>query len=357
MQELRTGVRLMNRLYSRTSLRAILTLSMISACWLAISVGATKADLLFPIKLVADWFGLNAEGNHLISIVNNIRLPRVLLAILVGATLAVSGASLQGLCRNPLADPGLLGISSGAAVGAVSMIVFIGKVDLPTTIQPYIVPIAATFGAAIATFAIYRLAQVKGTMQIATLLLAGVAINALAGALIGLFSYLADDQALRLITFWMMGSLASATWSTLAVVTGPLVICVFLLIKKRNELNLFLLGEANARYMGVEVDSVKRQLLWLNAIGVGIAVSVSGIIGFVGLVVPHILRLSSGSDYRHLLVNSALLGGAIFILTDMVSRTLIAPAELPIGLVTSALGAPFFIALLIKQKKKLVLGI
>jgi iron complex transport system permease protein len=335
----------------------MLLIFMVIACWLAVSIGAAKADFFFPLKLVADWFGLNSDGAHLISIINNIRLPRVLLAVLVGATLAISGASLQGLCRNPLADPGLLGISSGAAVGAVSMIVLMGKMNFPHAIQPYVVPVTATLGAAIASFAIYRLAQVKGTMQIATLLLAGVAINALGGALIGIFSYMADDQALRLITFWMMGSLASATWGTLMIVTGPLLICIILLLKKRNELNLLLLGEANARYMGVEVDSVKRQILWLNAIGVGIAVSVSGIIGFVGLVVPHILRISSGSDYRHLLINSALLGGALLILADMISRIIIAPAELPIGLVTSVLGAPFFIGLLIKQKKKLVLGI
>ncbi len=334
----------------------LLTLLLI-VFWCAISIGAAKIDFSFPFELFVNLLGLNHDENYLITIVNNIRLPRVLLAILVGATLAISGASLQGLCRNPLADPGLLGISSGAAVGAVTVIVMADKWSVPGFIQPYLTPLAAIIGAAIATFAIYRLAQVKGTMQIATLLLAGVAVNALGGALIGIFSYLADDQALRMITFWMMGSLASASWKMLAIISPVLITCIVLMLRKKSELNLLLLGEANARYVGVEVDAVKKQLLWINAIGVGVAVSVSGIIGFVGLVVPHILRLGSSADYRFLLFNSALMGAALLILADVIARTIISPAELPIGLVTAVLGAPFFIGLLVKQKKKLVLGI
>lgn len=325
--------------------------------WVAISIGAAKVNFSFPLDLIGQWFGFDYQQSHLLTIVNNIRLPRVILAILVGATLAISGASLQGLCRNPLADPGLLGISSGAAAGAVAVIVMADKWSIPESVQPYLVPSAAILGAAVASFAIYRLAQVKGTMQIATLLLAGVAINALGGAVIGIFSYLADDQALRMITFWMMGSLASASWKMLLVITPLLIICLLLLLQKRNELNLLLLGEANARYVGVEVDKVKTQLLWLNATCVGIVVSVSGIIGFIGLVIPHLLRMASTADYRYLLLNSALLGAALLILADTLARVIIKPAELPIGLVTAALGAPFFIGLLLKQKKKLVLEI
>ncbi|MRX27584.1 iron ABC transporter permease [Kangiella sp. HZ709] len=330
---------------------------LLTVVWCAISVGAAKVDFAFPFELIANWFGLNNSENYLVTIVNNIRLPRVVLAILVGAILAISGASLQGLCRNPLADPGLLGISSGAAVGAVTVIVMADKLAISSVMQPYLTPLAAITGAAVATFVIYRLAQVKGNMQIATLLLAGVAVNALGGALIGVFSYIADDQALRMITFWMMGSLASASWKMLAIISPVLIVCIVLMLRKKNELNLLLLGEANARYVGVEVDKVKRELLWLNAIGVGVAVSVTGAIGFIGLVIPHILRLGSSADYRFLLLNSALLGAALLILADVIARTMISPAELPIGLVTAVLGAPFFIALLIKQKKKLVLGI
>lgn len=325
--------------------------------WMAISIGAAKTNFFFPINLIGEWIGLGSGENYFIKIVDNIRLPRVILAILIGASLAISGASLQGLCRNPLADPGLLGISSGAAVGAVAVIVLADKLSTPEFLQPYLTPLAAIAGAAIASFIIYRLAQVKGNMQIATLLLAGVAVNALGGALIGIFSYMADDQALRMITFWMMGSLASATWGMLTIISPILLICLFFLLKKKNELNLLLLGEANARYVGIDVDKVKLQLIWINAIAVGVAVSVSGIIGFVGLVIPHILRLASSADYRFLLINSALLGAALLIFSDMISRVIINPAELPIGLVTAVLGAPFFIVLLIKQKKNLVLGI
>lgn len=344
-------------LLNKNNHKLLLLISLLVICWCAISIGAAKIDLLFPLEVIPHWLGLGSSDNYLLTIVNNIRLPRVVLAILVGAILAISGASLQGLCRNPLADPGLLGISSGAAVGAVFVIVMANKLSIPSFVEPYLIPLAAIIGAAIATFTIYRLAQVKGAMQIATLLLAGVAVNALGGALIGIFSYMADDQALRMITFWMMGSLASASWKMLAIISPILIVCIVLLLRKKNELNLLLLGEANARYVGVEVDKVKKQLLWLNAIGVGVAVSVSGIIGFVGLVVPHILRLGSSADYRFLLVNSALLGAILLIFADMIARTIISPAELPIGLVTAVLGAPFFIGLLIKQKKKLVLGI
>lgn len=341
------------RIYQTSSLTVLLVVTS----WIAISIGAAKSDLLFPIKLFAHWLDFSQQSSAIVTIVSEIRIPRVLLALLIGSTLAVSGASLQGVCRNPLADPGLLGISSGAAVGAVSVIVFAGKLSVPELIQPYLIPIAAFLGAAITTFTIYRLAQVNGAVQIATLLLAGVAVNAMGGAIIGAYSYVADDQSLRLMTFWMMGSLASATWSMVALSAPVLLICMKLIYDRRKQINLLLLGEANARYVGVDVDKVKNQLLWLNAIAVGIAVACSGIIGFIGLVVPHILRVSTGSDYRYLILNSGLLGASLLVLADLIARMLINPAELPIGVVTAILGAPFFILLLLQQKKKLVLAL
>lgn len=287
------------------------------------------------------------------NIVINIRLPRTLMAIIVGAALAVSGASLQGVCRNPLADPGLLGISAGAAVGAVAMIIFAKYLPILSFAGVYLTPIAAFLGAAIATFSVYHLSQVDGEIQIPTFLLAGVAINALSAALISSLSFIADDQALRLITFWMMGSLASSTWTTV-LMTAPFLVFVLLAVyKKRHALNLILLGEANARFTGIDVDKVKKQILWLNALAVGLAVAFSGIIGFIGLVVPHILRVSSDTNYRYLIINSALLGASLLALADIGSRMIIIPAELPIGILTSLIGAPFFIALLIQQKRKL----
>jgi iron complex transport system permease protein len=194
---------------------------------------------------------------------------------------------------------------------------------------------------------------VDGQLQIPTLLLAGVAINALGVAIIGSFNYLADDQSLRLITFWLMGSLGGATWKTVSILAPALAFALWVIFKRRHAINLLLLGEANARFSGVDVDRVKLELLWINALIVGVAVAFSGIIAFIGLVVPHILRIYSDTNYRYLIINSALLGGALLALADMVSRLAVAPAELPIGILTSLIGAPFFIALLIKQKRRM----
>lgn len=332
---------------------AVLSFCLITFLWLGVSIGAADINLLRPLESLHSSLSGSLEPSITQSIVLNIRLPRVVMALLVGAALAVSGASLQGVCRNPLADPGLLGISAGAAVGAVMMILFAKHVPFLSAAGPYAISIAAFAGAAIATFSVYNLAQVNGDIQISTFLLAGVAINALAAAIIGGLSFIADDQALRLITFWMMGSLASATWTSVAISVPTLLIAMFAIYRKRHALNLILLGEANARFTGIDVEKVKTQLLWLNALTVGVAVAFSGIIGFIGLVVPHILRMSSDTNYRYLIVNSALLGAALLALADLCSRMLITPAELPIGILTSLIGAPFFIGLLMQQKRRM----
>ncbi len=336
---------------------SILTIALVLISWLGIAIGASKVDLLLPIEAFYGFLSGELESNVTNNIVANIRAPRVLMALLVGAALAVSGASLQGICRNPLADPGLLGISSGAAVGAVAMILFAKQLPAISIAGPYLVSIAAFAGAAIATFSVYHLAQVNGDIQISTFLLAGVAINALSAAIIGGLSFIADDQALRLITFWTMGSLASANWMTVAVTTPILVFVLWAIHQKRHALNLILLGEANARFSGIDVEKVKSQVLWLTALAVGIAVAFSGVIGFIGLVVPHILRTTSDTNYRYLILNSALLGGALLALADIGSRMVIAPAELPIGILTSLIGAPFFIALLMQQKRRMGFGL
>ncbi|MEM7360862.1 MAG: iron ABC transporter permease [Pseudomonadota bacterium] len=330
-----------------------LSFSLLILSWLGLSIGAAKTDLLVPFTSLYNSFSSEVELSITQNIIVNIRLPRVLMALLVGAALAVSGASLQGLCRNPLADPGLLGISSGAAAGAVTMILFAKYVPWLQFAGPYAISLAAFAGAAIATFTVYSLAQVGGHIQIPTFLLAGVAINALSAAIISGLSFIADDQALRLISFWMMGSLASATWTTVAITVVVLGGTIAAIYQRRHALNLILLGEANARFSGIDVERVKNQILWLNALAVGVAVAFSGIIGFIGLVVPHILRLASDTNYRYLIINSALLGAGLLTLADLVSRMVIAPAELPIGILTSLIGAPFFIALLIQQKKRL----
>ncbi|MGJ8662848.1 MAG: FecCD family ABC transporter permease [Marinicella sp.] len=337
--------------------QAWLLMFMLLCFILAVSMGPAVIDFLALFKSVAGMINPDSDSDLVLSIVNNIRIPRAFLAILIGFALAISGASLQGICRNPLADPGLLGISSGAAAAAVVGIVFMTQWSVPDAFKPYLLPCLAFMGAAITAMLINKMAQVNGRLEIVTLLLAGIALNALFAAIIGLMSYLADDQSLRLITYWLMGSLGAATWLNIAITSPILALSIWSIWRKRNELNLLLLGEANAKYMGIEVDRVKKQLLWLNALTVGVAVSVSGIIGFIGLVVPHILRITMGSDYRFLLINSMLLGGSVMLIADLLARMVAAPAEVPIGIITSVIGAPVFIILLIKQKKKLSFGI
>lgn len=330
-----------------------LCLCLLTAIWLGTGIGASNHELSMPFKTLHQWFNDATSLSLTQNIVLNIRLPRVVMAILVGSVLAMSGASLQGLCRNPLADPGLLGISSGAAAGAVLMIVFAKHIPFAEQAGAYAISLSAFCGAAIATFSVYHLANRGGAIQIPMFLLAGVAINALCAAMISSLSFIADDQALRLITFWMMGSLASANWTSVGICLPIVLLVSIALFRKRHALNLILLGEANARFSGIDVERVKNQILWLNALAVGIAVSFSGIIGFIGLVVPHILRMSSDTNYRYLIINSALFGAILLICADICSRMAITPAELPIGILTSLIGAPFFIALLIQQKKRI----
>jgi iron complex transport system permease protein len=276
-----------------------------------------------------------------------IRAPRVLGAMLVGAVLAVSGAALQGLFRNPLADPALVGVSGGAAV-AVAALIVLGAGRLGIWVQPA----GAFAGSAAATALVYTLATKRRRTDVATLLLAGIAVNAVAGAGNGLFVFVADDAQLRDITFWALGSLGGLTWQSLAV-TGPVMLAAVLVLPGlARQLNTLLLGERDAAHLGTNVQLVKLLSVVAVAAGVGAAVSVSGIIGFVGLVAPHLVRLSIGPDYRTLLPGSAILGAFLLLLADMVARTIVAPAELPIGIVTALVGGPFFIWLLTRMRRR-----
>lgn len=283
------------------------------------------------------------------AVLTAIRLPRVVLGVLVGGTLAVSGAAMQGLFRNPLADPGLLGVSSGAALAAVAVIVFGGTFGALSS--PWALPIAAFAGSLIATLIVYRLATVEGRTVVATMLLAGIAINALAGSGTGLFVFVADDTQLRDITFWSLGSLGGATWRSLFFAAPFMVAAIVLVPRLSRSLNAFLLGEAEAGHLGVSAQRTKLIIIVLTAAAVGAAVSVSGIIGFVGLVVPHLLRLMIGPDHRYLLTGSVLLGASLLLAADLLARTVVIPAELPIGVVTSVVGGPFFLWLLLRGRK------
>ncbi|MYF93178.1 MAG: iron ABC transporter permease [Gemmatimonadetes bacterium] len=290
---------------------------------------------------------------HHEAIVLSIRLPRILLGILIGGGLAVAGAAMQGLFRNPLADPGLIGVSSGAAVAAVATIVLGATVlDFATqALGPFALSIAAFGGGAATTLLVYRLSLVHGTVSVSTMLLAGIAINAVAGAITGVFTFVADDAQLRSLTFWSMGSLGGATWPAVAAAAPFTGLATLAVLRYARPLNALLLGEAEAGHLGCNVERLKRSVVLLVALSVGAAVAVAGIIGFVGLVVPHLLRLTLGPDHRFLLPGAALLGASLLLGADLIARTLVAPAELPIGIVTAIIGGPFFMYLLQRGRR------
>lgn len=331
-----------------------LILLLVVVAILSIGIGAVEISPLQTLAILAQKIGVNlsfAFTTQQESVLLFIRLPRVILGLTVGAGLAVSGAVLQSLFRNPLADPALIGVSSGAALAVSSAIVLGEALTFSFFLlnKTFFLPVSAFFGGLLATIFIYRIGKRASGSNVATMLLAGIAVNAFAGAGIGLMSLVATDAQLRNITFWSLGSLGGATWTSAAVSASLILISVFLLLRLSRLLNVILLGETEARHLGVNTERLKWQAICLVALAVGAAVAVSGAIGFVGLVVPHLLRLLTGADHRYLLVNSALLGANLILSADILARNLIAPAEIPIGIVTAIIGAPFFIWLLLRK--------
>ena len=286
------------------------------------------------------------------SILLDIRLPRILLALLVGAALASTGVVMQGLFRNPLADPSLIGVSGGASVGASLMIVSASAVTASTT-GLSLVAMGAFVGGFIATLLVYRVATSNLGTSVTTMLLAGIAIGALAGAFNSLLSYFSDNQMLRQISVWQMGNLSAANWTKVSIMSVVVVIFILLLPTHTKALNALLLGESEARHLGIDVQRVKRKLILLTALGVGVSVAVAGLIGFIGLVIPHVIRLLIGPDHRWLIPASALGGAFLLLVADTIARIIVLPAELPTGILTALIGAPFFVALLIHQRREL----
>ncbi|MEM9583028.1 MAG: iron ABC transporter permease [Pseudomonadota bacterium] len=282
----------------------------------------------------------------------DIRAPRLAVGICVGASLAVSGAVMQGLFRNPLADPGLVGVSAGAGLGAILAIVLGGA--LPVWVLSltgnYLIPLAAFFGGWGSTMILYRVATRGGRTSVATMLLAGIALGALAGAISGILVYMADDNQLRDLTFWGLGSLAGATWTKALAALPIIAISLLAAFSLGRGLNGLALGEATAHHIGIPVQRMKNTAILTVAAATGAAVAVSGGIGFIGIVVPHLLRLWTGPDHRTLLINAALLGASLLLVADIISRVIIAPAELPIGIVTAVLGAPVFLWILLRRR-------
>lgn len=325
-----------------------LVLGVLVVSALSLSTGA--ADMGWRAVLTALSGGEVALRDRVILF--DIRLPRLVMGLAVGAALAVSGVLLQGLFRNPLADPGIVGVGAGAGLGAVLAIVLGGL--LPASVMAVLgvnlVPLAAFGGGWLATLVLYHLATTGGRTQVATMLLAGIALGALAGAVTGVLVYLADDRQLRDLTFWAMGSLAGATWGKLGA-SLPLILAVLALAPRLGKgLNALALGEAQAGHMGIDVQRVKHLAVFGTAAATGAAVAISGGIGFIGIVVPHLLRLAQGPDHRRLLPNAALLGAGLLVLADLAARQIVAPAEMPIGIITALLGAPVFLWILLRQQ-------
>ena len=341
----------------RMILFTVLAVLLVLVSILGLGLGATGVPASRVLAVIADALTGHAVTGGDALIILQVRLPRLLLGLLIGAALASSGALMQGLFRNPLADPGLIGVSAGAALAAAATIVLGDSLLAPSIgALPFsALPVGAFAGGLITMIGLYLIATRGGRTSIAIMLLAGVAFDALAGAGMGLFSYLSDDRQLRDLTFWTLGSLSGATWTKVVAVT-PFVLPTLLAMPfLARGLNALSLGEAEAFHLGIPVQRVKAAAILLVAVAVGASVAAAGMIGFVGIVVPHVLRLMAGANHKVLLPASALLGAALLVAADTVARTIAAPAELPIGILTAAIGAPFFLWLLLRRQGGLAL--
>jgi iron complex transport system permease protein len=337
------------RALSPGALIAAAGVALAVAAVLSLSVGPTGITLAALPRVVAAIATGTADAavarEQLVLV--DIRLPRLLLGGFVGSALAVAGAMMQGMFRNPLADPGLVGVSSGAALAAVATIALGNGLALPWTraFGAYAVPVAAFGGGIAATAALVAVASRHGQLAVGTLLLAGIALAALASALTGLIAYASDDRELRDLTLWMLGSLAGASWPKVAAIV-PFALALAVAVPRLvRGLNGLLLGEAEAFHLGIDVDATKRAIVVATAAATGAAVAVAGIVGFVGIIVPHVVRLLAGPDHRVVLPGSALLGAVLVLLADVAARMLVRPAELPLGVVMALLGAPLFLHL------------
>jgi iron complex transport system permease protein len=315
---------------------------------LAISFGAVSISLNEMASSIKNFFSGNQPGSIHEAVFIQIRLPRVILCAVTGAILAVSGVLMQGLFRNPIVEPGLVGTSAGAAFGAAFVFVIAAKigVGLKSFMGPLLVPLFAFAGGLIATFVVYSLAKNAKRVSILSLLLIGIAVNAVGLSGTGFMSYIARDPQARSITFWNLGTFSGASWMQVFIVGVVAATCFIFSVRYSKELNALLLGEEEASYLGVDTHRLKKKIMILNTAMVAVATAFVGVISFMGLIVPHVLRLLIGSDNKRLLPASMILGALLLVLADMGARLLLAPAEIPIGIITSLVGAPVFIILL-----------
>lgn len=286
----------------------------------------------------------------------DLRLPRIVMGILIGSMLAVSGTCMQGMFKNPLATPDLIGITSGATLFAAVSIVLGGvlKAFVPDSLHFYLLSLMAFIGSLLTMLLVYKIATVNGKTNVVMMLLSGVAVTAIGFAFTGFLIYLSKEEELRDLTFWNLGSLAGATWMKNVLLLAVLLLSYFFLLGKGKSLNALMLGENDAKHLGVPVEKIKKQIVVFTALMVGTTVAFAGTIGFVGLVIPYILRLLFKSNYQLILPLSAVFGSILLVVADTISRTIVAPSEIPIGILTAMLGAPVFILILIKNKKSLL---
>ena len=324
-------------------LMSLLFISMIFFSLLAITFGS------YGLSIVEFLLGKTSDIQN--TVLTEIRLPRVILSGLAGASLGISGAALQGLFRNPLADPGLIGVSAGAALGATLMIVLGGDIFSQYSLGVFFIPLAAIAGSSLVILMLYFMTKGFGYEGVTYMLLVGIAINAIAGVGIGILTYISSDSELRSLTFWTMGSFGGVTWPLLIPVILIIALAIIIMIPYSRQLDLLQLGEPEAFRLGVDVQKLKYTIILTCAASVGASVALSGMIGFVGLIVPHLTRLLGGVNHNYVLPGSALMGAALMIIADLIARVIIQPAELPIGLITSAIGSPFFLWLIFKIKK------
>lgn len=332
--------------------RAVVILSALAAVVAVVSLGQGASGTDAVKTLWALLSGSDADiTDHIV--MTQIRIPRMFAGLAVGGSLAVAGALMQGLFRNPLADPGLLGVSAGAGLGAISAIVLGGMlpVAVASLLGWYLVPVAAFVGGWLAMLVLYAIATRQGRTSVATMLLAGLALAAIISAVSGLIIYRADDDQLRTLTFWGMGSLAGAGWVKLLACLPIMAAAFAVAATLPRGLNALALGEAVAFHLGTDVQKIKRRAILSAAALAGASVALAGGIGFIGIVAPHLLRLVIGPDHRYLLPASAALGGTLLLGADMIARSVVAPAELPIGILTAMIGGPFFMWILLSNRR------
>jgi len=348
----RHGARRLPPWTALATMAAMLLASLVIAC----GVGAYPIAPSTIVRMLLQGVGFTA-GQPIPaeqqSVIWSIRLPRVILGALIGAALGVSGAGMQALFRNPLADPSLTGMSGGAALAATSVIVLGASVapGLAHLLGAATLPLAAFAGGFAVSMVVFRLATRAGHTSIAMLLLAGIALNALAEAAIGLFTIVASDTQLRTLTFWRLGSAAGATWQAVTVAAPAIILASVILISRARAYDALALGEAEARQLGVPMEQLKLLTLAGCALAAGTAVAMSGMVLFVGLIAPHLVRLACGPGHRVVMPGAMLIGAVLVVGADAAARSVAAPAELPLGILTALFGVPFFIALLLRQRE------